>query len=324
MPLTESGDRRRYGDGGQRPAPRIAAVFVAFFPDDRFAHRVAVTSEQVNRVYIVDNTPAGDPSSVRPTGDLLPSTWPADALPPGSPAVELLQNGRNLGVATALNQGAQRAMTEGYDLLLMMDQDSSPNSGMVAALERAFRQWPTRLAIASPLHLDPHFACGPEPTSERGQARSMLVTMTAGSLLDLQAYKVLGPFRDDLFIDQVDHEYCLRAHRRGYDVVQVGDAVVEHTLGDRTVRFVGGLAVATSNHSALRRYYITRNRLIVAREYPDFPSFRRLQRWQTLGELRNTILFEKGRRAKLAMMARGVWDYMRHQTGPLPESQEGV
>jgi rhamnosyltransferase len=131
----------------------------------------------------------------------------------------------------------------------------------------------------------------------------------------------LGPFRDDLFIDQVDHEYCLRAHRNGYDVVQVGDAVIEHTLGDRTVHSVGGLPVVTSNHSALRRYYITRNRLMVARQYPDLPTYRRLQRWQTFSELRNIVLFEDGRRAKLAMMARGVWDYARHRAGPLPESQ---
>jgi rhamnosyltransferase len=319
MPLAGSGD-----DGGL-PAPRVAAVFVAFFPDDRFAHRVTTASEQVDRVYIVDNTPAG-PADHLPSGPPVgeqPSGPAGDQLP-ARPDVEVIRNGRNLGVATALNQGARRALAQGYDFLLMMDQDSSPRDGMVAALQRAFRQWPTRVAIASPLHLDPNSPPGPDSAGERGQARSMLVTMTAGSLLDLQAYRELGPFRDDLFIDQVDHEYCLRAHRNGYDVVQVGNAVIEHTLGDRTVRNVGGRAVVTSNHSALRRYYITRNRLIVAREYPDIPSFRRLQRWQTLSELRDIVLFEDRRKAKLTMMVRGARDYARHRTGPLPESQKGA
>ena len=298
-------------EAGEQETGRVAAVFVTFHPDEDFAGRLAATLEQVDHVYVVDNTPDG-------------------ARLPSGP-FEVICNRRNLGIATALNQGAQRSGSDGYRYVLMMDQDSAPRPGMVADLRAALRRWPTPAAIASPRHLEPDLPQSDIPTAAQGEARSMLATMTAGSLLDLRAYAVLGPFRDDLFIDQVDHEYCLRAHRGGYDVIQVEGALVEHKLGERSVHEVAGLSVATSNHSPLRRYYITRNRLTVARDNPDFPAYRRVARAQTRRELCDALLFEDQRLAKLRMAARGLWHYWRRRTGPLrewkgspPKNQSGL
>ena len=329
VPLAAAGEQDERGP--QATIRAVAAVFVAFFPDSDFGRRVAVTGEQVDRIYVVDNTPAGGPpgGARAEAKDAAAGGVAATAAHAGAAAdIEVIRNGRNMGVATALNQGVTRAIADGYGFLLMMDQDSVPRPGMVEALLSALRHWPACAAIASPLHLDPNLAqqpvsFSPRRPGEQGRARSMLATMTAGSLLDLRAYQALGPFRDDLFIDQVDHEYCLRAHRNGFDVIEVQDASIDHTLGQRSTRHVAGLAIVTSNHSSLRRYYITRNRLIVAREYPDFPAYRRTGRAQTLVELRNALLFEDRKMAKLGMAARGFWDYRRHQTGPLPESQAG-
>lgn len=36
-------------------------------------------------------------------------------------------------------------------------------------------------------------------------------------LLRLEFAKAIGGFRDDYFIDSVDHEFCLRAAKRGQD-----------------------------------------------------------------------------------------------------------
>ena len=204
--------------------------------------------EQVEGMYVVDNTPG-------------------DGLLDLGPEVRVIRNHQNVGIATALNQGARQAIAEGYDFLLMMDQDSAPREGMVAALRAGLRRRRARAAIASPVHIDPNSAPDSGYLREQGYVRSMLTTMTAGSLLDLRAYTALVSFRDDLFIDQVDHEYCLRAHRAGFDVLQVGDAVIDHTLGERSYARLGRASIATTNHAAIRSYYMTRNRLIVAREY---------------------------------------------------------
>lgn len=43
---------------------------------------------------------------------------------------------------------------------------------------------------------------------------------------------------NDLFIDSVNHEYCLRLQKNGYKVIQLNTAIFEHNLGNRTEHFL--------------------------------------------------------------------------------------
>ena len=45
-----------------------------------------------------------------------------------------IENNSNTGVAHALNQGAGLAITDGYDWLLTLDQDSKPDQVMIESL----------------------------------------------------------------------------------------------------------------------------------------------------------------------------------------------
>ena len=282
---------------GLPPGARIAAAYVAYHPDGGFPDRVGATLEQVDHVYVVDNTPAVNEFAF-------------------DGRVTVVRNMRNAGVGAAFDQAASRASADGFDYLLLMNQQDAPRAGMVDALLDGIRRWPGRAAIIAPVRADRNMGLRYTP-EDRGRIWPVLAAGAAGSLLDLRAYEGSGPFRVDLFIDQVDHEYCLRLRHNGYDIVQTGDAVVETELGSGSPHTVAGLTLVTTGHSPLRRYYITRNRLIVAREYPDFPQYRRIARDWTIREIRNVILFEKRRPAKLFMAARGVWDYLRGKTGPL-------
>jgi rhamnosyltransferase len=136
--------------------------------------------------------------------------------------------------------------------------------------------------------------------------------MTSGCLLDLVAWQVVGPFRDDFFIDFVDNEYCLRLRREGYRVLRANRANLEHAVGDIS-RY--GPLIAT-NHSPLRRYYKTRNRLWVFREYlPDFPGHCLFDLVRLAKEIGSILLFEVEKWAKLRMMWRGFRDFRRERFG---------
>ena len=136
--------------------------------------------------------------------------------------------------------------------------------------------------------------------------------MTSGNLLNLQVYLDAGPFRDDLFIDFVDNEYCLRLRNRGYSVLRADRAVLFHTVGD-TRRY--GPFIAT-NHPPLRRYYKTRNRFLVNRLYlRDFPGHCLFDRVRLLKEILSILIFEGEKLAKLRMMWRGYMDYRRGRFG---------
>jgi rhamnosyltransferase len=126
----------------------------------------------------------------------------------------------------------------------------------------------------------------------------------------------VGPFLDELFVDQVDNEFCLRLHVAGFSVLEAGEAILAHRVGNLR-RHRLPLPMYTSNHSPVRRYYITRNRFYVGRMYRDqFPEYRRFELRQLAKEVLKILLYERQKLSKLHMMALGFRDYRRARLGP--------
>lgn len=282
--------------------PECAAVVVLYHPGPEVPDNIRSWAEQVGRIYAVDNTEAAD-------SDL-------SLLLAGITNLSYLPQGRNLGIAAALNIGARSAAAEGYQWLLTMDQDSRADGNMVARLAscREGRDV-SRIGIIA--------ACqaggGLEPPASGG-CREVTSVMTSGNLLNLEAFHRVGPYSEELFIDYVDHEYCLRLRQHGFLVLQDSRVLLEHRLGDYVIHDLGFKRFAVTNHTPLRRYYITRNRFLVMRRYREFsPVFHREQLAAFWRELYRLILFENSTWAKLAMVVRGYRDYLRGKTGPFGE-----
>jgi rhamnosyltransferase len=189
-----------------------------------------------------------------------------------------------------------------------MDQDSRFVPG---ALERlaAFARGQKDAGIVSPWHrLESKEPVPDKPWEE------IRTAMTSGNILNLDAFRAVGPFLDKLFIDYVDYEYCLRLRRAGFRNYRVNGAILEHSLGALTrQRFLAWTARPT-HHSAERRYYTTRNRLFVMREYPAYAP---TEAWFWARELGKMALFEKDRFRKLRYMAKGLWHFLGNRYGPL-------
>ena len=142
-----------------------------------------------------------------------------------------------------------------------------------------------------------------------------MVVMTVIALAQDRGRKA-GPFREDLFIDFVDNEYCLRLRRQGFKVLRANLSLLYHSVGD-TCKY--GPFIAT-NHPPLRRYYKTRNRFLVNRLYRrDFPGHCLFDRVRMTKEIFSILLFEREKVAKLRMMWRGYLDYRRGCFGKYEE-----
>ena len=102
---------------------------------------------------------------------------------------------------------------------------------------------------------------------QTAQWRAVRATITSGSLVRLAALQKTGLFDERLFIDSVDHDFCLRSRARGLLVVEASDQVMDHSLGNITRHRFFWRTVNCTNHSPLRRYYITRNQLEAIRRH---------------------------------------------------------
>ncbi len=276
------------------PYDNIAAAVVLYNPTAEAVDNILRYRDSVRAVYAVDNS--------EKRSQELESRLSAIG------NIEYIPNEGNLGIGRALNIAVDRALKARYDYLLTMDQDSKASPGMVSALLACLEQYDRRkVGIVAPIHSMVNSVL-PEP----GNCAKVLTAMTSGNLVNLQIAKTVGPFMEELFIDYVDHEYCLRLQRNGYLVIESTSAVLEHSVGNISTHRLLTRTVGTTNHPPFRRYYMTRNRFHVMNKYrKDYPVYYRVQLRSFFVELLTLVLFEKQKWEKLKAILRGYRHYRK-------------
>ena len=161
--------------------------------------------------------------------------------------VTLLSAGTNLGIAEALNRIAAAARAAGGGSLLLLDQDAEPPADLAAALLAArdrLREAGIPAAVVGPApapapgHKAPAYPPRPGAPARDGLAPVQFLA-TSGSLLDLDAFARVGPFRGDFFIDGVELEWCFRAWSLGYGCYRADAVAIPHRVGGGTIRAFG-------------------------------------------------------------------------------------
>ncbi|MEW5791480.1 MAG: glycosyltransferase family 2 protein [Pseudomonadota bacterium] len=280
--------------------PRICGIIVTYNPGSYILQNVNRLCEQVDEVVIVDN---GSSTTAK---ELLHAL-------DGQGTIKLIFNPENLGIAAALNIGLNYALSHGYEWAATFDQDSRVTAGMLQ----------TMLGVAAELELDQVAILAPryrdqstgritsyaktDLVSREDGYSELVTTITSGNLVNLKAFRKIGPFKEDLFIDYVDNEYCLRCGVMGYKIYEIFSAVLEHNLGVPSQHQFLGKRPVTTNHSPLRRYYIFRNRVYVYKQYfGSHPSWVVRDISASLKEALKIVLFEENRRKKLKSIFRGI------------------
>jgi rhamnosyltransferase len=283
--------------------PKVAAVVVLYNPELNVLSNINSYLEQVDKLFVVDNSDKIN-ESVPEKISLLQKT-------------EYISNKTNLGIAAALNIGAKKAVDEGYDYLLTMDQDSKAAPSMVSTIRECFSIDP-KIAVVSPVLYQPE-GRNINYKSVR-PCKQVFTAWTSGNLLDLNMFKLSGGFNEDLFIDYVDHEFCLRLNKMGYKIYVCNKTQLIHNLGKIEEINLLFRKVYPTNHSAIRLYYRTRNRFYVKNIYrKDFPEFFKQDNkdfWRTFLKV---ILFEKDKLNKIKLSIRGYMDFRKNIFGKYKE-----
>ena len=296
------------GRSTQAPVRELAAaVAVTYEPDERLDALLAAVVLSVATLVVVDNstTAAGREHAQKAAA---------------AAGAELIVNGRNEGVAAALNRGIDAARERGCTWVLTLDQDSVAIVDIVAAASRAWGACPIRerlavIGAAFTSELSP--ATADDPASVRRTWRRERAVITSGSLVAVEPWAALGGFREDLFVDYVDIEYCLRAVDAGYGVISSLEPTMAHASGHRSRNRLVARDVTPTHHSALRRYYITRNRIETWRRFGRTqPRFVARDIVESAKELVKLALFEEDRVAKGQAVFHGSIDGLLGRMGP--------
>lgn len=279
---------------------KICGVVVWYNPDNNMAMNIKSYINKVDKLYIVDNSNQNNEEKVKLLSDVINTIQ--------YNTIQYIHNGENKGIAYALNIGLKKALENGAEYLLTMDQDSYFEDDNLEKYIDLIEKDRKKAAIygISALYEKKEKIYENELMNE-----DML--MSSGMMIDLEKIKNIGFFKEEFFIDEVDLEFCYRAIKLGYEVKKAKNIYLNHKLGNRKKYL---LCSEVTHHNYIRRYYIIRNRLYVMQEYPEkVKSYkRRIKR-----DIKGIILYEEDKFLKLKMCYLAYKDFKNNKKGAIPK-----
>ncbi len=271
------------------------AVVVSFNGGQKTIRTINALSGQVGHIHVVDNGSSSD--SVAILKDIS-----------RHPKISVSWLSVNKGIGHALNIGIHIARKYNYHWLLTMDQDSVVGQSMIQAFSDAVDK---NTSIDS---LTPEYSAGWSKVSKG--TRLVDYAITSGNLTRMDVYRKIGLYDEKLFIDGVDFDFSLRVRRSNFNIFMVGEAHMQHELGDKACN-IPIIGRVHTFHSPLRRYYMYRNYFYLVNKYAsEFPKFALKFTASHVVYLLTIILLGKQRLQSIRYIVHGFIDYLRDIKGP--------
>lgn len=236
------------------------------------------------------------------------------------PKIQLIALKENTGGAGGFSVGMQSAFEQGADYVWMMDDDAVPHS---TALEDIMRH-------ATPEHIYGSLAVNGEDTAWAttllAEKKTVHLKQQVPELAEVQSLPFLGFLTSkeiyqniglpdaSYFIAADDVEYCMRAQHAGHKIFICGKSQIEHPKSDRYEAKILGKKITYLNLVPWKRYYDTRNRLLIAKKYYGFKLYT-----QTVPSLIFRLLIalrnEKNCLKQLKAFFTGFYDGVLNKTG---------
>ena len=267
----------------------ILAGITLFNPDvARLEENISSIYGQVDRVICVDN----GSDNIKNIEDCVLNNWKN---------ITIIKNGKNEGIAKALNQMFEFAIEQQYEYVLTLDQDSVCPDNIIEEYNKYLDEH--KLGPLCPQCVDRNFK------SELNNEDVIEVDkcITSASLVPVSAWNDVGGFNEELFIDFVDHDFCAKLKEHGYRILQIGSVKLSHELGKGKKYSILGVKFTALNHSAMRKYYMVRNWIYYMNEHKDIINLKAEKKSYRLFFFK-TLIFEDDKLKKMKQMLKGRRD----------------
>lgn len=273
----------------------ICCIVVWYHPNNDAAECVHTFASIFGHVIVVDN-----------------SSEDNSLLLNQSETISYLPQNQNMGIAFALNLACNTALSMNYDWVMTMDMDGHIQSDTLHDFLSYVSNYNSKdkLGLISPRHL---LECERFVSIKESYSYPSTV-MTSLNLVQLSAFRKIGGYNNDLFIDRVDDDFCIRLQQAGFEVVVVNPIVVTHKLGKaKEFMFLGRRKVKLM-HSPKRMYTMVRNTLYMIQWYPLYKKYYRAK---LRTYVKYALLYSSSTRfSKLSFMLRGWRDFRKGILGP--------
>lgn len=275
----------------------VAGVVILYHPEEEVILNIQSYLPFVDKLFVADNT----------EGTISQVALQLQA----QNKIQILYDGNNEGIAKRLNEAARLAISDGYNWLLTMDQDSMFEDGEMEnyLLYTGAFLFKERTAMFGVEYEK-------KAVKKECEGKEVVQLITSGSILNLNLFTNIGSFDEALFIDEVDLEYCYRSIVNGYKIIQFSNIFMVHHLGKVSYhKSLKNLATTPRVlHSPLRLYYMVRNYLYVAKKYGNrFAENDKYRRTALLNRIKNNFLYGKERMKILRYIIKAYTDFKKNK-----------
>ena len=229
---------------------KYAGVVVLYNPEEEVVKNIESYLPCIERLYVLDNSEEINNQIYEQLNN--------------NSKIEYVNLMGNKGLAYALNVGCHMAISEDFDYVLTMDQDSLFMDGavknIIQFIENTTERYTIIAANAVSIYND-------EVTQDKKIAYTELNdsneecnwVMTSGSMMSLKDYSNTNGFDEEMFIAHIDIDLCIQFFNNGCKIIKLANAKLYQQFGNSKPRKILWKTVHPSYANAVRTYYLFRN-----------------------------------------------------------------
>jgi rhamnosyltransferase len=283
---------------------RIAACVILYHPKENDLKNILSYLSKVDKLYIYDNTE--NKKTVIPFENHNKIVYFSDC--------------ENKGLSIRLNQACNQAISDGYDFLMTMDQDSSFITENLNNYFNDIKNYSNKANVG---------IFGLEYSTENRISNTKnIITdevhalITSGSVINLNHFDNVGGFDENLFIDGVDFDYCFAILKKGLKCILFKNNSINHSLGIKkkraSIKTLYLIKKEKQLHSPIRIYYIIRNMLYLEKKYGLlFPEFILERKKRYSSQIISNMLYSKNIFIILKYRLKAINDFKKNKMGKI-------
>lgn len=279
------------------------ALVILYNYDLSSVENIKSYAKQVDKVYAFDNTE--DVNKNKHVETFLKKV----------PNLVYVNGCGNQGLSYAINKVGKMACNKGYRWMITFDQDSKADENMVERLMEFADEHDCieKVGIISPIIKEKELKYS-EPAYSYSYVDWVI---QSGAMHNLDIFRKLRGYDNNIFIHQVDTEYCYRLMNNGYRIIRVNDAILLHNLSDEDVelKYLKGKKYYINKFSPMRYYYIIRNNLYCIRKYGKYNKLFCADLKRNTKMLLVTWILEKEKGKRAWAIIHGVTDFLLGNMG---------
>ena len=212
-------------------------------------------------------------------------------------------DGKNYCIAPAINYAWHYAQENGFDLLLLMDQDSKWEDFRSYITEVNKRFHASQKNVFCPyIPSDDTF----EITKD---AQEKNIFINSGTVIPTSILSEIGGADEAFPLDALDHDLAIRIQKAEYKIVSLTKHQLHQTVGN--FKMMGPFHIYTHNYSPQRLYSISRSHIIKYRKHKDWLSSSEIKvtlKEHYIRQLLRILLAEPQKMCRLKMFFKGIYD----------------